>query len=1529
MTDLKTFGLNPEQRKADAIKDLRTRLAALERGGGSGGGGGGGGGGDSGAFHKEDLPFFNAKTELAIDGITNDLPTLQQAHDEAPPEGIYIKCPDKGTAIKLAAYTGDADAEAGNLRLDKPVVIEGGNWGAKLKSPNGPIYHAGTKLLFADGGGIVVPDPGPGGDPHPVQGIVLQRMALDGNGLSKRLLDVDSAAFSDFDQLAFTNTHPTEGVAVDLHTSNLIDGNGLRASRFTRIVVAGDPTFGRNPPCGLRLYRNANYADNPHNDVFHCDFVNWYIQHGVADGTDWSLAPRHGRIVVSGTTVTGSEATGPGTGTFFTQQCRIGEPIILADNDDMAVIASIADDSHMTLVAAPSGGTGSPSANRTTAGVGVRFGSRWTAGAVFDRADNDLFRNFTCYREASGTNGFGFGVIVGSRDLTQIGHWFRSHTFQHINAGRGGMLVCPPQVENTPRDYSILIENYIRSEGASAIVILEDSPGNPRTHLEVAENSIDSNGRDIGGRLWDLQGRGIAVGGVNEIQTVTIDPALAVDYTLKYKTLETATISPSASAATFQAALEALPTVGKSQVSVTRSGTGVLPTPYVYTVEFVGTLGRQEVNAFTLGDTPATSHPASVLRTRKGGTQYFEGSPVSGLTIDEGVHIKGNGPVELKVESQDNASSAFIGAHGKVGSTDIWAHLAARASGVVEVGGATDHDVALMRGLVDIAMLDKVGGHEYLNLVSGLGIPAVVKTVAYQVTAADLIVLADSSGNGGPMAMTLPAASQRQLLLIKKIDASAYDVIIARSGTDTFFGGATNVALDVQGDFRLLVSDGVSTWHEIAGGAAGGTVGGIDVYGSLPSGLLLAPDSVRLPFKPPVRAVATTNITAITTAPAQSGQPAGQLDGVVMSNGDRFLATAQSSTAQNGLWIWNAAGCTRPVDGDSNAEYFKGHMVPVAEGTSGNANSLWMCTNDAQPFSGTPIAAVYVRMGGTAGAVTSSTVLTGDLAGDGDTPSTLGNPVVSTSSPRTGQRKEPVRVVAQTAQANITTTSPPTTVDNISLNVGDRILCVNQATGTQNGPWIYNGPTSAWTRAPDGNSGPDFVFGHQFYVREGDKGAGSTWQFQNTSFTYLDATLGIARYLPIGPKGGKDPVRLATLSNTTGITSGAAPTVVDGVTVNAGDRVLLMGQTTTPTQNGPWIASGSSAAWSRAPDGDDQADFAFGHSFYVREGAHAKETWQFRGSKTNPASFTFGTDAAAYELMIPRELLRGPPGRDGEDGQDGEPGQRGEKGDVGPGGTGSVGATGPPGSPGAAGAQGIPGPPGMDGGGEDAELPILPPSPPMPATYRLKQIVTLLSGTTYTPTPGTTAIYVEAVGAGAGGGGVTTDSANSGGGGGGAGGGYAYKWILNPKASYTYAIGAGGAGGANGTGTTGGDTTFDSPSVVTAKGGAGGGGSTASVAPKIDNGGNGVGGGVGDHSWPGSSGDPGVAMSVTVCRSGSGGPSALGGAGATGRKVQGVGNSAAANSGGGGSGANMISGGASVAGGNGADGFIRIWEFVN
>lgn len=214
-------------------------------------------------------------------------------------------------------------------------------------------------------------------------------------------------------------------------------------------------------------------------------------------------------------------------------------------------------------------------------------------------------------------------------------------------------------------------------------------------------------------------------------------------------------------------------------------------------------------------------------------------------------------------------------------------------------------------------------------------------------------------------------------------------------------------------------------------------------------------------------------------------------------------------------------------------------------------------------------------------------------------------------------------------------------------------------------------------------------------------------------------------------------------------------------------------------------------------------------------------------------------------------------------------------------------------------------------------------------TFIGHQILTTGTGSTYTPTAGTTEIWVECIGGGGGGGGAQFSSPNGAVGGGGAGGSYAALLYTTAGKTFTYTVGGGGGGGstAGGAGSSGGSTTFsDGTTTLTACGGGGGNGMTAGSTVLATAGGIRLGtSSNGSLMIDGQAGHHGIRTAATTGFGGAGGSAARCGGGGGEKGSTGTGQ-AGGQYGGGGGGAAAFSSAGQV-GGNGFAGVIVVWEF--
>lgn len=136
---------------------------------------------------------------------------------------------------------------------------------------------------------------------------------------------------------------------------------------------------------------------------------------------------------------------------------------------------------------------------------------------------------------------------------------------------------------------------------------------------------------------------------------------------------------------------------------------------------------------------------------------------------------------------------------------------------------------------------------------------------------------------------------------------------------------------------------------------------------------------------------------------------------------------------------------------------------------------------------------------------------------------------------------------------NVTVSNPGTSsFDGVTLSSGDRLLLRNQSSAAENGPYTFNGSSSALTRTTDGDSGTELVSA-TFPIREGTVYA-DTWQ----TITNDSITLGSTAIVFTQTAG-------------TG-------------TYVAGSGLALTGNSFAITAGGVTFAMLSTAAWDNDPD---------------------------------------------------------------------------------------------------------------------------------------------------------------------------------------------------------------------------------------------------------------------------------------------------------------------------------------------------------
>lgn len=118
---------------------------------------------------------------------------------------------------------------------------------------------------------------------------------------------------------------------------------------------------------------------------------------------------------------------------------------------------------------------------------------------------------------------------------------------------------------------------------------------------------------------------------------------------------------------------------------------------------------------------------------------------------------------------------------------------------------------------------------------------------------------------------------------------------------------------------------------------------------------------------------------------------------------------------------------------------------------------------------------------------------------------------------------------------NITVASPPATLDGVSLVTGNRILLKDQASGAENGIYVYTS-SSPLVRATDADANSEVNPGLWVIVEEGTVNADTAWLLTtNAPITVATTVLSFIKYTT-GSGGGGATKFAATGPGTAGVT---------------------------------------------------------------------------------------------------------------------------------------------------------------------------------------------------------------------------------------------------------------------------------------------------------------------------------------------------------------------------------------------------------
>jgi hypothetical protein len=223
----------------------------------------------------------------------------------------------------------------------------------------------------------------------------------------------------------------------------------------------------------------------------------------------------------------------------------------------------------------------------------------------------------------------------------------------------------------------------------------------------------------------------------------------------------------------------------------------------------------------------------------------------------------------------------------------------------------------------------------------------------------------------------------------------------------------------------------------------------------------------------------------------------------------------------------------------------------------------------------------------------------------------------------------PARVATTENITIATSTAVGSIIDGITLQASDRILVKNQTTQSQNGIYSVNASGPA-TRSVDYNSVAKIKSGDLVYVQNGVENAISLWALdENISEVDADPLIFYEISESSLPSiGTPDPVLVATTEPINISTGTVVGSVIDGLTLQVGWRILIKNQVD-PAENGIYQVFAGQPA-SRAFDYATEAQMRPGDIIYVQSGtANASTTWVLSTDTLNDV----GTDPIPFSLV--------------------------------------------------------------------------------------------------------------------------------------------------------------------------------------------------------------------------------------------------------------------------------------------------------
>lgn len=265
-----------------------------------------------------------------------------------------------------------------------------------------------------------------------------------------------------------------------------------------------------------------------------------------------------------------------------------------------------------------------------------------------------------------------------------------------------------------------------------------------------------------------------------------------------------------------------------------------------------------------------------------------------------------------------------------------------------------------------------------------------------------------------------------------------------------------------------------------------------------------------------IAAIASNGITVRTGAGAYASRSVIQpTSGITVTNGDGVAGNITLALSNDLLALENLSGsgfAVRTTADTWNQRSIVGTATRISvtggDGVSGNPTIDLVTVADSGTGALLKITKdSYGRVTGTVAPVTTDfaalldpayvrkdgTTMTGDLILAGDPTLPLGAATKQyVEAFSQGQRDKPS--VSALVDSNINISNPGTAIfDGVTVTSGKRILLVGQSTASQNGPWIFNGSSSALTRPTDFDTSAKIQVGSTFFIDAGTVYDNGNW----------------------------------------------------------------------------------------------------------------------------------------------------------------------------------------------------------------------------------------------------------------------------------------------------------------------------------------------------------------------------------------------------------------------------------------------------